>query len=212
MNGRFLLALGLASSPVLGQTAQQVPFGSENNAIELTVVNTARVSVENVLVKVLQAPPWLHLATGKQSIRHIDASEEQTASFSFSVDQSAPVEKAEILKFGIRLLSGQEWIREMSISVAPPEKPRLFQNYPNPFNPATTISYLLPSPAYVTLKVYNVLGQEVTTLFEGDEDPGYHQHPWAGDPVASGVYLYQLTLRDDAGNISVDRKMMQVMK
>jgi len=82
-----------------------------------------------------------------------------------------------------------------------PEKFALHQNYPNPFNPKTTISFSLPLTASelqdVTLKVYDVRGCLVRTLFSGSLGAGYHQVDWdgtdtQGHSVASGMYLYQL--------------------
>jgi hypothetical protein len=68
----------------------------------------------------------------------------------------------------------------------------LRQNYPNPFNPSTTISYDLPKRSFVTLKIVNVLGQEVATLVEGQQDPGQHQVKWSATGWPSGVYFYRL--------------------
>jgi hypothetical protein len=74
----------------------------------------------------------------------------------------------------------------------------LLGNYPNPFNPSTTIRYALNENTFVSLKVYNMLGQEIATLFEGYQPAGYHSAEWnsrteAGVSVASGLYVYRLT-------------------
>jgi cytochrome c peroxidase len=73
----------------------------------------------------------------------------------------------------------------------------LQQNYPNPFNPETEISFSLPEMMEVSLTVYNILGQEVKTLLNGEMDAGTHTIHWnardnAGNSVASGVYFYRL--------------------
>jgi photosystem II stability/assembly factor-like uncharacterized protein len=69
----------------------------------------------------------------------------------------------------------------------------LSQNYPNPFNPVTTISFELPDVSLVTLKIYNVLGQEVATLINREMmDEGMQEVDFDASNLASGVYLYQL--------------------
>ncbi len=68
------------------------------------------------------------------------------------------------------------------------------QNYPNPFNPSTVISYQLPAASYVTLKVYDVLGRELSTLVNEIKQPGiYHtQFSNLSSNLSSGIYFYQL--------------------
>lgn len=78
-----------------------------------------------------------------------------------------------------------------------PREFRLSQNFPNPFNPTTTIAYELANSAHVTLKVYNLLGQEVRSLFEGRREAGAYTSVWdgrdeAGRAMASGIYFYRL--------------------
>ena len=82
-------------------------------------------------------------------------------------------------------------------------------NYPNPFNPQTAISYSLAEPGYATLDVYNILGQRIVTLVDEYREAGNHTVIWdgtneAGEPVASGVYLYRL----QSGNYSDSKKML----
>jgi Secretion system C-terminal sorting domain len=69
----------------------------------------------------------------------------------------------------------------------------LSQNYPNPFNPTTKIEYRIAKSGFVSLKVYNLLGQEVVTLFSGDEQPGNYSATFDGSKLASGLYFYRLT-------------------
>jgi len=78
-----------------------------------------------------------------------------------------------------------------------PKEFNLSQNFPNPFNPTTEISFALPVNAHVNLSVYNVLGQKVKTLVDGDMEAGYKTVAWngtdhAGADVASGTYFYVL--------------------
>lgn len=69
----------------------------------------------------------------------------------------------------------------------------LQQNYPNPFNPTTTVRYLLPLTGHVTLKIYNVLGQEVVTLIGCQQEAGDLSVEWNASNVASGAYFHRIT-------------------
>ena len=82
----------------------------------------------------------------------------------------------------------------------------LFQNYPNPFNPSTTISYQLPEETFVTVKVFDILGNEITILVQEDKPTGVHEVTFDGSDLSSGIYLYQI----DAGSFHLSRKMMLV--
>ena len=80
----------------------------------------------------------------------------------------------------------------------------LLQNYPDPFNPTTTIEYSVPKNGFVTLKVYNILGQEVATLFSGTRQQGNYQATFDGAKFATGVYFYRLR----AGSVSITKKLV----
>ena len=80
----------------------------------------------------------------------------------------------------------------------------LGQNYPNPFNPTTVIQYELPVDGYVSLKVFNLLGQEVATLAEEVQNAGYKSVVWNASKIASGMYYYHLS----AGSFSEVKKML----
>ncbi len=84
-----------------------------------------------------------------------------------------------------------------------PQEFSLEQNYPNPFNPATTIKYQIIKQSFVSLKVYDVLGNEVVTLENGNKAAGNYKVHFNAHKISSGVYIYQLV----AGNYSKTRKM-----
>lgn len=96
-----------------------------------------------------------------------------------------------------------------AVQVVPnaPEKFSLYQNYPNPFNPSTNIKYAISARRHVTLRVYNVLGNEVATLVNEEKEPGIYEiefssveslHPDKSGHVApslpGGIYFYQLRI------------------
>ena len=80
---------------------------------------------------------------------------------------------------------------------------QLKQNYPNPFNPMTTIEFSIPNSGFVSLKIYNVLGQHVVTLINQNLKPGTYTQTWNAAGFASGVYFYKL----ESGNITKTRKL-----
>ncbi len=87
-----------------------------------------------------------------------------------------------------------------------PKEFKLNQNYPNPFNPTTTINYSVPTESFVTLKVYDVLGNEVSSLVNEDKNPGYYsvQLSAVSNKLASGIYFYRM----QAGNFSETKKLI----
>ncbi len=85
-----------------------------------------------------------------------------------------------------------------------PSQFALSQNYPNPFNPSTKIDYSVPKNSFVTLKVYNVLGQEVATVFSGTQQAGNYSSSFDASKFASGLYFYRL----QAGSVTITKKML----
>ena len=86
---------------------------------------------------------------------------------------------------------------------------KLYQNYPNPFNPTTKIKYSIPSVGtslmkFVQLKVYDILGREVTTLVNKQQQPGNYEVEFNASNLSSGVYFYQLSTE----NIHLTKKLL----
>ena len=79
----------------------------------------------------------------------------------------------------------------------------LLQNYPNPFNPSTTIRYTLPAQSDVRIEIYNILGQRVATLFDGNNQAGYHTVTWHANDFPSGVYFARLETGKRSENIKM---------
>ena len=107
---------------------------------------------------------------------------------------------------------GGIWFRQNSVigikySDQMPSGFKLRQNYPNPFNPITTIEFDLPEANEVILKIFNSLGEEVTTLVSDRLSAGSYLYRWEASQFASGVYLYRL----QAG-AAVETKKMMLMK
>ena len=97
-------------------------------------------------------------------------------------------------------------ITDVKEKVATPSKYTLEQNYPNPFNPSTKISYSLPKATHVSLKVYDVLGNEITTLVNKNQSAGNYKVNFDASNLTSGVYFYKIS----TNNFSQVRKMMLI--
>lgn len=97
-----------------------------------------------------------------------------------------------------------KYSKEVEVSVNASLEFSLEQNYPNPFNPVTIINYQLPINNFVSLKVYDTLGEEVTILVNEKKPAGSYEVKFDGSNLPSGVYIYRLT----AGNYSASKKLI----
>ena len=109
-------------------------------------------------------------------------------------------------EFDIRLIKLKGNIIAVEDQNNLPENYSLSQNRPNPFNPSTTITYSIAKPGHVSLEVFDILGQKVTTLFEGHRDAGTFSINWDASGQANGIYLTIMK----AGGITRTEKMMLV--
>jgi serine protease AprX len=123
-------------------------------------------------------------------------------------------------RMGWGVIDAVQAIDELKSLVDPVKYPRAFaleQNFPNPFNPSTRIVYSLPNAGPVTLRIYNVLGQEIRTLVDETQARGPHTSVWDGTNrtgvrVATGVYIYRLELSSESGGNTVLSKKMLLLK
>jgi len=97
-----------------------------------------------------------------------------------------------------------------------PKEFSLSQNYPNPFNPTTTINYSIPQAGSVKITIYNLLGENVKTLFDGNKTAGNYQINWnsaddSGNRVVSGIYFYEMKFSSENGSFT-DIKKMSLLK
>ena len=93
---------------------------------------------------------------------------------------------------------------EVEVEVSLPLEYSLEQNFPNPFNPTTTIRYAIPEDNFVSIKLYDVLGNEVITLVNEQQQAGRYEMLFNASSIASGVYYYQIT----SGNFNQTRKLV----
>jgi hypothetical protein len=108
---------------------------------------------------------------------------------------------------GFRVVTREQLNTEKAILI--PEASALHQNYPNPFNPVTTLRYDLPEPSNVNIIIYDMLGRQVKTLINQNQDAGHKSIRWNatndyGKPVSAGVYFYRI----QAGQFRQIKKMV----
>ncbi|MCW8802924.1 MAG: T9SS type A sorting domain-containing protein, partial [Ignavibacteriaceae bacterium] len=143
-----------------------------------------------------------------------DAGEEDYFGFSVSISDDAFIVGA-YLDDDAGLQSGSAYcycntsdlvvkVEDEELKEVIPDSYMLYQNHPNPFNPVTTIVFDLPKPTNVTLKIYTVLGEEVSTLVSEELRAGTHKYIWNPVSLASGVYLYRIESKE----FTVTKKMV----
>ncbi|MBI5403749.1 MAG: T9SS type A sorting domain-containing protein [Ignavibacteriae bacterium] len=93
-----------------------------------------------------------------------------------------------------------------NISTEIPEKYSLSQNYPNPFNPSTNLKYQIKDSRFVTLKVFDITGKEITTLVNEKQSPGTYEVKFEAEYLPSGVYFYKIAV----GDYSEAKKMILI--
>ncbi len=88
----------------------------------------------------------------------------------------------------------------------------LYQNYPNPFNPSTTITFELPRESYVILNILNSIGEQISTIANGEYSAGTHKIIFNASNLSSGLYIYRIKTVGNDGNVWIDNKKMILLK
>jgi Concanavalin A-like lectin/glucanases superfamily/Secretion system C-terminal sorting domain/Fibronectin type III domain len=117
------------------------------------------------------------------------------------------IEKGKIIDYRLKQIDNDgkyEYSKTIEITTGIPNKFALSQNYPNPFNPVTIIKYSIPKESDVTIKIYDVLGNEIQTLISGKQASGVYTINFDGSKLASGLYFYVL----NSNSIHLVKKML----
>jgi hypothetical protein len=204
----FYLAILLCVPFSYAQTKYELTPGVKGNEITITLTNSSSVnSALDLTAKISKLSPSLIFNNDKQTIGQINPHKETDVKFVFDVKRNAPVNKTDTVVIKISSSNGVNVSKEFLFTYLAPKDYKLAQNFPNPFNPSTTIQYQLPFDSQVNLKVYDILGKEVTTLINEQQPAGFKEITFNAQRFASGVYIYRLT----AGKF-VDTKKMMVLK
>ena len=184
----FNLVSGLAINPVDSQlwgvrlTGDLYQIDKQNAASNL-IGNTGFMNMEDIVFD--EAGQLFGIYGGQNEINRL-----------ISIDPTTGVGDT-IGSTGVRGITGLA-VEDTVVGIADDTKetlPTVYalrQNYPNPFNPTTTIEFDLPKTSEVSLKVFNILGEEVATLLSASLHSGSYTYEWDASGLASGVYLYRL--------------------
>lgn len=105
-----------------------------------------------------------------------------------------------------------KYYKSKSIDFRKDWKYELLQNYPNPFNPETSIRLSVPLTSFVTVRVFNLLGQQISELFSGYLERGMHDFKFNAEEYISGIYLYKVEAKGEDGATFTDTRKMTLLK
>ncbi|MFN3872851.1 MAG: T9SS type A sorting domain-containing protein [Ignavibacterium sp.] len=202
----------------IAQTVYEVQPGTKGNEIKLTVTNVSEEnSAHNVKVVLTRKSSALSFKKETETIEMIEAKAEAEAKFMFDINRNAPINHKDTIEFMITSSDGIMMMKQFIFSYTGPKEYKLEQNYPNPFNPKTKIRYSIASTPLslgeglgVRLIVYDILGNEVTTLVNEEKEPGYYEVEFNAEGLSSGIYFYRL--QSDNTSISTGQSYTQTRK
>ncbi len=191
-------------------TTNSATVGIENSAGNdgLQIVYNNYYIQNNMAIRISSGPMWLSIDTD-QAILPAGSSQDIIFTFDARGAEDGAYTASAIISSNDP--AQQEMIIPVTMMVNPlgvddgllPYVTELKGNYPNPFNPSTTINFSLQERTHVTLDIFNVLGQKVSTLVDDVRDAGNHQVVWNAD-VATGIYFYRMI----AGDYTDQQKMV----
>jgi hypothetical protein len=215
MKIEIILIVILLSIIVTAQNTYSVQPGVKNNKIVLELSNVSSTeSANNLEVKLIRSSQNLTFNQTEKIIENITQGTETEATFNFDVAYSIENIEADTIEFMITNNQSVYLTKQFILQYSLPIEYKLEQNYPNPFNPTTKIRYSIPNVLTteegnqnIVLKIYDILGNEVTTLVNEQKEPGYYEVDFNASGFASGVYIYRLI-----ANNYVSVKKMMVLK
>jgi len=211
---KILLTVILLSSIVAAQNTYSVQPGVKNNQIVLELYNSSETEQAS-LPKPLLRRGFKHLIFSDNIDETIILNPKETKEiiYTFDVEYNIGKTEADTIEFLITDNKSIYQTKQFILQYSMPTEYKLEQNFPNPFNPGTKIRYSIPKVTLrqaqgdnrvVTLKVYDILGNEVATLVNEQKEPGYYEVDITASQFASGVYIYRL----QAGSFTSTKKMM----
>jgi hypothetical protein len=210
----FIILLSLAEVN-FAQNSYSVQPGVKNNQIVLELSNISSTEPATDLeVKLVRNSKHLKFVDEEKSLESLTQNTKSEIPFTFDVEYNIGKTEADTVEFMITDNKSIYLTKQFILEYSTPTEYKLEQNYPNPFNPTTKIRYSIPnvethrdaSVRNVTLKVYDILGNEITTLVNEQKEPGYYEVEFNASQFASGVYIYRLI----SGQFVSTKKMLMI--
>lgn len=205
-------ALILLTSFTIAQTTYEVEPGLKNNLFELSISSGSDNQTQSTMIFVQEKPDWISFKTEEVNFNNVSSREKQTSQFFFDVLKYAPIGEEGRITFKITSSNGSSVSKIYNLKVISPKSFEVQQNYPNPFNPSTIIRYSIPQDAFVSIKVFNVLGEQVSELINKEIKTGIHEVTFNADNLSSGFYFYVVEARGADGEKYFDSKKMTLLK
>jgi len=215
---KIILTVLLLSTIIAAQNKYNVQPGAKNNQIVLELSNKSLT--ETAQIKSLPntsrggAYERIKLTNEKEKLVELLPEETKEIVYTFDVDYNIGTTKSDTIEFTITDGNAINITKQFILQYTLPTEYKLEQNYPNPFNPTTKIRYSIPSTPLslgeglgVRLIVYDILGNEVTTLVNEQKEPGYYEVEFNASNYASGVYIYRLQAGSFVSTKNVDDKV-----
>lgn len=202
----------LVCTSVYSQSVYELTPGTKNNEFGLSFSNSTAGIVQALNITVQDSPEWIEFSSNETIIDKIKETKKPTAQFYFNISDNAPVGKEGKVRFGITDQTGRKWFKSYTVKVTIPKILEVQQNYPNPFNPSTKIKYSIPQDAFVSIKVFNVLGEKITDLINTEMKAGLHEVVFNAANFSSGFYFYVVEARGIDGTKYFDTKKMILLK
>jgi len=177
--------------------------------------NGNQATAKNISANISVADTCLNFSGFGSAFNNIQPGHSVTSNGVFGMHVSENCDTTKSVRLNISIASGNYhfWEDSFFVDIVTgidniekniPKSFSLKQNYPNPFNPRTNIQFSIPKSEFVTLKIYNLRGQQVATLVSDKFTPGNYNYSWSASHLASGVYIYKLR----AGNFNETCKMV----
>jgi hypothetical protein len=194
------VSIRVPSDTVMGRI--RFVSGSPDTRVEFVFQNETGTRLGNIAIETGLLPDGITCSPRRITIPSMDADGFSGADFSLSVDNPMSDDSERVIQFNFTL--GENcWSKILKVSVGPAIETDGLQNWPNPFNRTTNFGFKLSKAAYVSLNIYNILGQEVGALATGVKHPGFYTVPWNAPDLPSGEYFCRMMIKSPDPNCGI---------